>query len=65
MATAGTRLSFRDPPDDCRPTQTAAAGSFMNLTMTIALYAAICKEQGLPFRCVAVSAVIQSRYEEA
>ena len=23
----------------------------MNLTMTIALYAAICKEQGLPFRC--------------
>ena len=27
-----------------------AAGSFMNLTMTIALYAAICKEQGLPFR---------------
>jgi hypothetical protein len=27
----------------------------MNLTMTIALYAAICKEQGLPFRCAAVS----------
>lgn len=26
------------------------AGSFMNLTQTIALYAAICKEQGLPFR---------------
>lgn len=29
---------------------TRVAGSFMNLTMTIALYAAICKEQGLPFR---------------
>jgi hypothetical protein len=27
----------------------------MNLTMTIALYAAICKEQGLPFRWAFVS----------
>lgn len=28
-----------------------STGSAMNLTMTIAVYASICKELGLPFRC--------------
>ena len=31
----------------------------MNLTMTIALYAAMCKEQGLPFRCALTSESIR------
>ena len=41
------------------PSKLPAAGSFMNLTMTIALYAAICKEQGLPFRCAFTSELIK------
>jgi hypothetical protein len=47
------------PPMTCTSLETVSlyekgrhltAGSYMNITMTIALYAAICKEQGLPFR---------------
>ena len=41
------------------PVAGVSRGSYMNITVSIALYATMCKEQGLPLRCAHRSLLCQ------